>query len=180
MLAIYIRWRSLWGLQHLNEPMKHLFYLINPAFCSALIRETILGYSHECKQNMPYVLTFLVLPLILHKRTRDLFPRAISTKFHSWVHSHQGIMIGFHERTSTLVPFSKEAIYWCLSSGLLESCEGGVLSAPKTKSSIQLPDNSESIHCVNKAHFLGRWFTRAGEPSTIYAILGIRPWVCKL
>ena len=149
-------------------------HLLNPAFCSLVIRESVSGYQKESDHTLSFALSFLILPLILHRPTRKLLPKSIAPKFHSWVHANQNILVGFHSRTKLLVPFTKEAIYWGMHSGILIVGENGGLYASINKT-IKFPEYSEPESCIKKAQFLGRWLTRSGEPSTIYAILGIKP-----
>ena len=40
--------------------------LLNPAFCGRLLYQSIVGHSEYESKDMPYVLFFLVLPLVLH------------------------------------------------------------------------------------------------------------------
>lgn len=151
-------------------------HLLNPAFCSIVLKESVYGYQRESGNNMPFVLAFLVLPLILHRPTRDVLPRSVATKFHSWIHSNQSILVGFHDRTRSLVNFTKEAIYWSMHSGILIVDDNGGLFTPKVKTkTFNFPESSDAESCIKNAYFLGRWLTRSGEPSTIYAILGIKP-----
>jgi len=151
-------------------------HLLNPAFCSLLLKETVDGYSQEYGNNMPYIFSFLVLPLILHKQTRDILPRTIRTRFHSWAHQSQSTRLNYIERTRQLVPFTKEALLWCLSSGLIAIDDKACLYPLKNRLNIDYwPSDSEPKTCKDKAFFLGRWLTRAGDPSTILAILGIKP-----
>lgn len=159
-----------------NKRPIEVAHLLNPAFCSIILREFVLGYNQECGNSMPYSLSFLVLPLVLHKPTRDLLPRTIATKFHSWVHQNQVMRLDLHNRAKQLVPFSKEALYWCASSGMLAFDEQGGLDVSKHnfKNINWLLDSDPEV-CKKKAHFLGRWLTRAGDPATIFAIMGIKP-----
>jgi len=38
--------------------------LVNPAFCSEIMRECVNAYKIETKENFPFALSVLVLPLI--------------------------------------------------------------------------------------------------------------------
>jgi len=163
-------------LKHWNKRPIEVAHLLNPAFCSIILSESVLGYNQEFGNTMPYSLSFLVLPLVLHKPTRDLLPKTIATKFHSWVHQNQAIRVGFHIRTKQLVPFTKEALHWGVSSGMLVFSGQGSLDASKQKfDSFNWPLDSEPEICKKKAHFIGKWLTRAGDSATIFAIMGIKP-----
>jgi hypothetical protein len=149
--------------------------LLNPAFCSILLRESIIGHWEYARTDMPYALSSLVLPLVLHKPTRDVLPTTVATKFHSWVHSNESVRIGFQARARHLIPFFQEALFFGTQGGLLSFSNGGELHAPRLRlRNLQWPQESEPQVCRQKARFLGRWFTRAGDSATIFAILGIK------
>lgn len=149
--------------------------LLNPAFCSILLRESILGYAQESGEHMPYALSFLVLPLVLHRQTRETLPGSVATKFHSWVHHNEAMRVGFQTRARHLVPFFKEAVFYGTQGGLLEFSSDGHFEAPRVRmSSLPWPERSEPQVCRQKARFVGRWLTRAGGVSTVFSILGIR------
>jgi hypothetical protein len=48
--------------------------LFNPAFCGLVMHRAMCGYEEEesSPQGVPFSLTFLVLPLCLHKETREV------------------------------------------------------------------------------------------------------------
>jgi len=150
--------------------------LLNPAFCSLLLREAVLGYLKEHAQGMPYAVSFLVLPIVLHKATRDTFPASISTKLHAWLQENQVTRVGLSSRARGLVPYSREALIYSLSSSLLSVSRDGRLVPAKGK--VKLPKwdkDSEVTTCVKKAYFLGRWFARSGDTTTVFGFLGVVP-----
>ncbi len=158
-----------------NRPLE-VAHLLNPAFCSIVLRESILGYEEEAENGMPFPLSFLVLPMVLHKPTREILPKSIATKFHSWVHKNQSVRVGFDMRARQLVPYTKEAIHFATQLEMLSFSEHGQLNAPKRRNKgLGWLSDSEPEICKKKARLVGRWFTRAGDPATIYAILGVKP-----
>src|ERR1039457_6981771 len=56
-----------------NDRPPEIAHLFNPAFCALLIREGVLGFVEVSPGGMPYPLVFLLLPIVLHKATRDRF-----------------------------------------------------------------------------------------------------------
>ena len=159
-----------------NQRPVEVAHLLNPPFCAVILYQSIRGFEQEAGDGMPYPLSFLVLPLVLHKPTRDLLPRTIATKFHSWVHKNQSIRVRFHLRAHDLVPHTKEALHFGADSGFLVfSQEARLNTIERSVASIDWPPDSEPAACTQKAHFIGRWFARAGEPATIFAILGVMP-----
>ncbi len=125
---------------------------------------------------MPYAAAFIVLPVVLHKETRDAFPTSISTKLHVWLQEHQVARVGLSNRAKGLVPYSREALIYSLSSSLLVVSQEGLLVPAEGK--VRLPKwekDSEVSVCAKRARFLGRWFARAGDTTTVFALLGIVP-----
>jgi hypothetical protein len=140
------------------------------------MRAAALGYLEEGAKGMPYAVSFLVLPIALHKATRDAFPASISTKLHVWLQENQVARVGLSSRAKGLVPYSREALIYSISSSLLKISPEGLLVPTKAK--VKLPKwdkDSEASSCIKKAQFLGRWLARAGDTVTVFALLGVAP-----
>lgn len=155
--------------------------LLNPAFLSAIIYQSIKGYAIESrKTKCPYVLPFLVISLVLHKRTRDSLPRQVTSTFSTWLTQIRGshAKLNYSERTKELVPFVKEAIMFGLTNQLLILDGTGSLNINQK---ISLPTHSnkniteEVINCYKRAYFCGRWIAKAGKIETVMALLGVKP-----
>jgi len=157
--------------------------LLNPAFLSIILQQSIKGYSDTTQSNAPYVLPFLVTSIVLHKRTRDALPERINTTFLTWISQLQGsnAKIGYPERTRSIVPYVKEAVTFALTNNLVVADKDGSL---KVKKQIIVPTCSncsnysltdEVVVCFKKAHFCGRWLARAGKIETVMALLGVKP-----
>ncbi len=150
--------------------------LLNPAFCSVIIHEACIEYHKNSLSFMPYTLSFLVLPLILHKPTRESLPRDTRTKFHRWVHSNEHIRVNFHNRAKNLGPYTKDALLFCSSHNLLTiSDQAELIPESNRLSSLTWTSSSDTNNCRTKAKFLGRWLAKSGEVATIYTLLGVRP-----
>jgi hypothetical protein len=46
--------------------------LFNPAFCGLVLMRALCGYEEEDERGMHFSLALLVLPLCLHKRSREI------------------------------------------------------------------------------------------------------------
>lgn len=150
--------------------------LLNASFCSILLKDSIAGFNQENTQGMPYALSFIILPLVLHKPTRECLPRIITTQFHAWLERNQEVRIGFAGRARQLVPYTKEAIVFGMEAGIITIAGNGRLALGK-KSLINNSWNSETeaANCRKKALFVGRWLARGGKVSTIFILWGICP-----
>lgn len=158
-----------------NRPIE-VANLLNPAFCSILLRDSVETFQIENGQGMSYPLSFFILPLVLHKPTREALPRTTRTKLHTWLQEKPEVRIGFVERARQLVPYSKEAIIFGLQTGIIKVNENGNLTpSSKRLKKLSWVDEVEPSICRKKAQFLGRWLARAGNVPTILTIWGIRP-----
>lgn len=154
---------------------KEVAHLLNPAFCAILLRESAVGYQKETGRGMPYPLSFLVLPIVLHAPSRNVLPRTIAKKLHAWIEENQMARVRFVERVRSLVSHTKESIIFACNGRILEILDSGGLAHLGRQPKLPWGHNSESFFCCQKAHFLGRWFGHSGDLSTIFAIWGIKP-----
>lgn len=153
-------------------------YLLNPSFCALLLATTVQEYVDTAQVEMPYALTFLVLPVVLHKPTREALPRAVSTSLASWIDDHGEITLRFPDRARSLASFTREALLFGACRLILQVSGGGALTrgsvAPSAKTYLgQATD--EVRECFAKARFVGRWFAKAGNAPTVMALWGVAP-----
>lgn len=149
--------------------------LFNPAFCSLLLRQSIAGYQENNLIGMPFSLTFLILPIVLHRNTRQTLPRDVRKKMHAWLTEHNEAKIFFCERTQSFIPYTKEALIYGMKEGLIDINENGeFIVIPRT---VNLPwkEKTEFYEFIKRARYVGRWLRDSGEPMTIYHMWGIRP-----
>lgn len=149
--------------------------LLNPAFCGEVLRVAIKAYQKETNQGLPFALTFLFLPLLLHKDTRDRFPKTVTTKFYQWLEENAVVKIFIGTRIKNLAPYTREAIQFLIyyeAININNQAELELIPYRKTKI-IYKDDEIEDIY--KKAEMLGKWFGRTGNIKTIYSLMGIRP-----
>lgn len=154
--------------------------LLNPAFLASIILQCIKGYIETNKNGAPLVLPFLVVPLILHKHSRETLPRTVSTTLASWVTSTEGLQakIGFAERARSLSPYIKEGVSLALANNLIKilpdgSINVGLNSKQRRQSSNDLTKEVEM--CTKSANYCGRWFARTGKIEMIMVLMGVKP-----
>lgn len=153
--------------------------LFNPPFLSLLVHETIRGYQKESGNPLPFGLSFLAVSLILHKKTRESFPRSIATLFPAWITRPEGTRakLGFPTRSRSMVPYVKEGVLFGLTQNLfiLESGNLNISESPQISKPDAFGATPDHIACSNSAFFCGRWFALSGTVETIFALLGVRP-----
>jgi len=163
-------------MRNWNNRAKEVSYLLNPAFCSRLLYNTIKTYTTESNRSFPFPLVYFILPLLLHRKTRE----AISSKsqFINWIRSNEPLLIGFAERTKSLVVITNEALEFLLQSGYVvfsASAELEIFPAIKSPSKTKFTEDNDIKECITKSEHVGKWFARTGKIETIYSSLGVRP-----
>lgn len=158
-----------------HERSIEIAYLLNPAFCGRLLYVTILHYQEEKGEGMPFPLTYLILPLVLHRDTRSSIDSR--TQLLVWVKRHPELMISYAQRAKSLVTITSEALEFLLQSNAISITDSGLLSANVVRGmkSMTKHVDDEVAECLKKCGHVARWFARAGETATIYAALGVRP-----
>jgi hypothetical protein len=157
------------------ERPSEVAYLLNPAFCGRLLYGTIRAYNDESNRGFPFPLAYLVLPLLLHKATRNTI--SSRTQFLVWQQRSEHLLVHFAKRAEQLVQITNEAVEFLLQSEYISVSEAGELSAATTKrtpSKTKFADD-EVKDCAAKSEHIGKWFARTGKTETIYITLGVRP-----
>jgi hypothetical protein len=150
--------------------------LLNPAFCGEILRLCIKEYSKVSSTAFPYPLTFLVLPIVLHRKTRECIGERGTMHLHVWLQSHPDVRVGFAERAHELIPFTIESLAFLLQVRALGITPQGGLAVPGLRRPANIgPPQGEVADCYRKAILVGRWFARAGSSSNIYTMWGVKP-----
>lgn len=158
--------------------VKEEAYLLNPAFSAINLTAALVGYENVRGTGMMFPLTFMVLPVVLHRQTRQTLPRSTRTSMPAWLQEHAEARVLFFERVTSLRPHTREALHFGLDHGLLETAEGGLLRAAPTKAQVGRileRTTGEVRECGFKARFVGKWLGATGSPATAMALWGIRP-----
>lgn len=148
--------------------------LFNPAFCGLTLVRGAEGFSETAKLPMPFSLTLLILPLCLHKRTRELIaeaPRAYFTKF---LQDHPEVRVGFCQRAQELFPYTMEAFAYLMSCNAIEVNQYGCILVRAKTVNKSIAGSQDSKDCQIAARLLGRKLA-LNDRVTIYTTLGIRP-----
>lgn len=149
--------------------------LFNPAFAAVLLREAAAGYQREDRDGIPFALCFLVLPLVLHKRTREAFPRGLTAQFHSWVEHQRYVKVNFAQRARGLAPITREGLLFGAIREIVAIRHARVTSVSLQRPWTHWPVGTEVWDCLESSLFVGRWLARAPDAGTTMALLGVRP-----
>lgn len=152
--------------------------LLNPSFCSLLLWHAASGHKAKDGLLLAFDQTFLVLPFVLHRDTRESLPRTARTSLAVWLAEHPLARSRVASRARLLVPFTKESLLFGGVHGLFRFHDGFLLPELGWKSSVTrtVADASDEVReCLKRAEFVGGWFAQAGSASSVLALLGVRP-----
>lgn len=153
-------------------------HLLNPAFTCLTLISACAGFMEKCSRPIPFALAFMVLPIALHKQTRDALPHTTRTSVPAWLQRNAEARIGFYDRLLALRPYTREALHYGLASNWLEAVDSGNIAyiAPHSLIDIAIRQLSgDAKVCISRARFLGKWFAVTPSASTIMALWGVRP-----
>lgn len=161
-------------MKHWTERAPEIANLLNPAFCASIIYSVIFEYQESKKQPMPFVLSYLILPIILHKKTRERIDS--KTNMVIWIQKYSDVLIDFPQRARSLVVFTNESIEYLLQGKIICLDNFGLNIIKKlSKSYMKKTAGKEVLECYNKSKHLGRWFARMNTEENIYAAWGVKP-----
>ncbi|MFO1523776.1 MAG: three component ABC system middle component [Kiritimatiellia bacterium] len=151
--------------------------LLNPAFGCIVLSAATHGYQSIEGRGMAYPLAYTILPLILHRITRDALPSTARTPMAIWLQEHSDAKVQFFERVLALKPHTRESILFGANQkwlGLVRSTL--VFSGAENAIDRALRRlDDEAKECVGKARIVGKWFATVGTTETSMHLWGIRP-----
>jgi hypothetical protein len=152
--------------------------LLSPNFCALLLWHAAGGYSTVGGDRLRFDLSFLVLPFVLHRDTREALPKAVTTSLPVWLDENPLWRARIADRARMLVPFTKEGLMFGGLHGLLDLGGGTVGQKPdwKKKIAAELRQSSDEVRgCAKRAEFVGKWFAKGGSAGTVMATVGVMP-----
>lgn len=157
-----------------NKRPKEIASNFNPAFCGELIYYVLEEYQKINNKGLPFLLLPLVLPVVLHKDTRDTMSSS-RTHMSVWLHQNSEVKINFADRVSNLLEITLETYAFLIYYNVIEIKNGSLFLKNKLikRKSIEL--HEETKDCIDKAKIVGRWFAKNKDVSTIYFMWGIKP-----
>ncbi len=149
--------------------------LFNPAFCGVVLARAIEGYQAESELGLPYSLAHLVLPLSLHKGTREVLAKGKRSYILKVLEINPQIQVGFPERAVGMRAFTQEGLGLLMQKDCITVSEDGCLSLVSGKVTKAIKGTAEGKECQNVAKYLGKQFARVSDRTTIFSTLGVRP-----
>lgn len=167
--------RMSWNVKWSERPHEEAVFF-NPAFCGEMIFRAVRDYSKSGKGAMPFPLTFLILPLVLHPSTRHSLPSKASTSFLAWSAMHGADVALLTKRVISLRPVTRESLLLLRQSQSItvDSNGVGLGDRPLKLTSKTLVSTVDTDQMRASAAMLGRWFAAQGGADEILQTMGIR------
>lgn len=151
--------------------------LFNPAFCGLVLFRALQGHEEDDARGMPYSLSLLVLPLCLHKQSREALAAGSRSYLLRIAEKNPQVQVGFAERATAMLPYAFEGFGLLMERGCIAiGDEGRIQTVPGTaRKTVDMNGTAETISCQRVARFVGKEFARIGDRATVYTTFGIRP-----
>ncbi len=149
--------------------------LFNPAFCGLVLFRALHNYEKEDTRGMPFSLSLLVLPLCLHKDTREVIASSPRSYLLKTIESNQQIMVGFADRVTQMLPYAFEGFGLLMERGCIKVMEEGRIQTVPKKVRKAISGTAETVTCQKVARIVGKEFARIADRVTVYTTFGIRP-----
>jgi hypothetical protein len=166
------KWDLAWSVRPPEEA--HNF---NPAFCGELIFRAVAEAHRAQALPFSFALSFLILPLTLHKPTRDVLPGRASVAFAGWIAEKNSLLADLPDRINRLRPITREAILFSIQHNLLGIQDGGLIpgSCPFRLTTRPAQTTEDANDARSAAGLLGRWFANQSSASSFMQGMGVAP-----
>jgi len=149
--------------------------LFNPAFCGLILFRALHGYEEEDPRGMPFSLSLLVLPLCLHKDSREVIAGSPHSYLLRTTEKNQQVLVGFPNRVTQMLPYALEGFGLLMERGCIAIANDGRIQTVSKKVRKTINGTNETVSCQKVARVVGKEFARIADRVTIYTTFGIRP-----
>ncbi|MFI5706338.1 three component ABC system middle component [Kribbella sp. NPDC051620] len=149
--------------------------LLNPAFIALVLRRAVEGHLEASAAPMPLVLAYPISGIALYPRARDALTNVITTNVTSWISRNPRLRAELPPRMASLVPFVNEGLLFGLRADIVILSDATLTLGGHGPHKSARGDSAEVVVTQRAARYLGRWFSQAGSPATVLALLGVRP-----
>ena len=149
--------------------------LFNPAFCGLILFRAMQSYEEVDDRGIPFSLSLLVLPLCLHKDSREVIAGSPRSYLLKTMEKNPQVHVGFADRVTAMLPYAFEGFGLLMERGCISVAnEGRIQTVPnKVRKSVTGTDETKS--CQRVARIVGKEFARIADRVTVYTAFGIRP-----
>src|SRR5882672_11493265 len=99
--------------------------MLNPALLAAILAAATEEYARLSRKPMPAAYAFLIVPLVLHRETRESLPPTNRSHWSTWVGNNPLLVVGFPSRAIAMRDHVREGLRLALRSGTLAIDESG-------------------------------------------------------
>lgn len=124
---------------------------------------------------MPFSLSLLVLPLCLHKDSREVIADNPRSHLLRTTEKNQQVIVGFPNRATQMLPYAFEGFGLMMERGCITITDDGRIQTVPKKVRKSVEGTDETVACQKVARIVGREFARIADRVTIYTTFGIRP-----
>jgi len=149
--------------------------LFNPAFCGLILFRALQGYEEEEPRGMPFSLSLLVLPLCLHKDSREVIADSSRNYLLKILEKNPQVQVDFTDRATAMLPYVFEGFGLLLERGCISVADDGRLQSIPDKVRKSVMGTDETKSCQRVARYVGKEFARISDRVTVYTSFGIRP-----
>lgn len=147
--------------------------MLNPALIAAILATAADGHRKESNRLLPWPLSFIIAPLVLHRGTRQALPSSTRTHLVTWTSRNPVIRAGFPARAQSLVEPVREGIRFGLAHNVLTLEGDGLSGRTRRPKGFQMPDDLADM--LRRTNLVGRWLAKSDNIATVYAVLGVAP-----
>ncbi len=165
-----------WNLSWSERPSEEAANL-NPAFCAELIGRVVNEFHRARRTSLNITTVFVVLPLTLHKPTRDRLPGRANAAFATWLAEHNALLAELPGRINRLRAVSREALLFALRHRLLSVQDGELVPGQQAvrATARTTPSTDDVDEARRAANLIGRWFANQSTQAGILQGIGIAP-----
>lgn len=149
--------------------------LFNPAFCGLVLFRALRGHEEEDARGMPFSLSLLVLPLCLHKDSREVISSSPRSYLLKTTEKNQQMVVGFADRVTHMLPYAFEGFGLLMERGCIAIADDGRIQTVPNRVRKTVSGTDETVSSQKVARIVGREFARIADRVTVYATFGIRP-----
>lgn len=149
--------------------------LFNPAFCGLILFRALHSYEEVDARGMPFSLSLLVLPLCLHKDSREVIASSPRSYLLRTTEKHQQVLVGFPGRATQMLPYAFEGFGLLMERGCIAIADDGRIRTVPKRVRKTIDGTEETVACQKVARIVGKEFARIADRVTVYTTFGIRP-----
>jgi Family of unknown function (DUF6521) len=149
--------------------------LFNPAFCGLVLFRALHGFEEQDARGMPFSLSLLVLPLCLHKDSREVIASSPRSYLLKTTEKNQQVTVGFADRVTHMLPYAFEGFGLLMERRCISVSDDGRIQTVADKVRKTVKGTNETVSCQKVARIVGREFARIADRVNVYTTFGIRP-----